>query len=180
VPVALACVAVATLVGWRVGVRPELPAFLYLAVVAVALAVVDIALKRLPDPLTLPSYGVGAALLGAAAPFTTGGTARFLHALIGMAALWALFAVQWFVIPDEVGRGDVKLAGVLGLYLGWLGLEAWMLGTVGTFLLGGLFAAVLMALGRVSSKSHVNRKSQIPYGPFMLVGTLAAVLIHAP
>jgi leader peptidase (prepilin peptidase)/N-methyltransferase len=172
--VALACLAVAAPVGWRVGIRPETPAFLYLAVAGMALAVVDIALKRLPDPLTLPSYGIGAALLGAAAPFTADGTGRFLHALAGMAALWALFAVQWFVVPDAVGLGDVKLAGVLGLYLGWLGLDAWMLGTVGMFVLGGLFSAVLMGLGRL------GRRSQIPYGPFMLAGTLAAILIHAP
>ncbi|MFG2000063.1 prepilin peptidase [Spirillospora sp. NPDC048911] len=173
VPAALVCAAVLALLTWRVGVEPALPAFLCLGTVGTALGFVDVAIKRLPDPLTLPSYGVGAALLGAAAPFTDGGSGRFLHALIGLAALWALFAVQWFLMPSAIGLGDVKLAGVLGLYLGWLGLDAWLLGVVATFVIGGLVAAGLLAARRT------GRKSELPYGPFLLLGALLAVLVHA-
>lgn len=172
--VAAACVVVAAVLGWRIGARPELPAFLYLGVVGVVLTVIDAALKRLPDPVTLPSYLLGSALLGAAAPFTEEGGARLVHALLGMAALWLLYALQWFLAPGQIGRGDVKLAGVLGLYLGWLGLGASVIGVLAIHLISGLYAAGLLITRRA------GLRSQIPFGPFMIIGTLAAVLVHAP
>jgi leader peptidase (prepilin peptidase)/N-methyltransferase len=173
VSVALVTVAVFAPLSWRIGLRPDLPAFAYLVVVGVLLAFVDVALKRLPDPLTLPSYLVGAALLGLAAPFTDQGGARYLHALIGLAALWSLYALQWVIVPNQIGLGDVKLSGVLGLYLGWLGREAWIVGVFGMFLLGGFYSVVLLVSGRAT------RKSSIPFGPFMLAGTFIAVFLFA-
>jgi leader peptidase (prepilin peptidase)/N-methyltransferase len=167
-------VAVVALLGWRFGPRPELAAFVYLGVVAVVLAVIDAAIKRLPDPLTLPSYPVGAALLGAAAPFTEDGGTRYLHALAGMAALWLLYAAQWFLVPGQLGFGDVKLAGVLGLYLGWLGLGAAVVGVLAIHLTSGLYALALLATGRA------GRRTQIPFGPFMIAGALLAVTLYAP
>jgi leader peptidase (prepilin peptidase)/N-methyltransferase len=173
VPVALVTVAVLSLLGWRIGLRPDLAAFVYLGVVGVLLAFIDVALKRLPDPLTLPSYVIGAALLGLAAPFTDQGGTRYVHALVGLAALWSLYAVQWVIMPNQIGLGDVKLSGVLGLYLGWLGLPAWIVGVFGMFVLGGFYSAVLLVSGKAT------RKSSIPFGPFMLVGTLIAVFLFA-
>ncbi|SEF50666.1 leader peptidase (prepilin peptidase) / N-methyltransferase [Thermomonospora echinospora] len=167
-------VAVVTLLGWRFGPRPELAAFVYFGVVAVLLAVIDAAIKRLPDPLTLPSYPVGAALLGAAAPFTEDGGARYLHALIGMAALWLLYAVQWFLVPGQLGFGDVKLAGVLGLYLGWLGPAAAVAGVLAIHVSSALYALALLLTGRAGPRT------QIPFGPFMIAGTLFAVTLYAP
>jgi leader peptidase (prepilin peptidase)/N-methyltransferase len=171
--VAAVTVAVLALVVWRIGLVPALPAFCYLAVAGVVLAFVDVALKRLPDPLTLPSYAVGAVLLGLAALGTEHGGARFGHALIGMVALLLLYAVQWFLLPSQLGLGDVKLAGVLGLYLGWLGPSAWVAGTCAGFVLAALYSLALLASRRATLKSS------IPFGPFMLAGTLAAVLAYA-
>jgi leader peptidase (prepilin peptidase)/N-methyltransferase len=171
--VVLAAAAVIALLAWRIGIRADLPAFVVLGGVGTALAAVDLASKRLPDPLTLPLYGAGLALLGAAVPATDDGGARFLYALAGLAGLWLLFAVQWFAVPGKIGLGDVKLAGVLGLYLGWLGYGAWMLGVLAMFVSAGAFAAVLLALRRA------GRGSELPYGPFMLAGALAGVLVHA-
>ena len=171
--VLLVAVAVLALVTWRVGVGPDLPAFWYLAVVGVALAFIDVALKRLPDPLTIPSYAAGLVSLGAAALFIDGGGARFGHALLGMPALLLLYAAQWFAVPDHIGLGDVKLAGVLGLYLGWLGLPAWVAGTCAGYILAAVYSLGLLASRRATLKS------QIPYGPFMLAGAFAAVLVYA-
>jgi leader peptidase (prepilin peptidase)/N-methyltransferase len=172
--VALVTVAVLGLVGWRIGPRPELLAFGYLCVVGVVLSFIDVALHRLPDPLTLPSYAVGAALLGVAAPFTANGGTRYLHALTGLGALLLLFAVQWFVVPSAIGLGDVKLSGVLGLYLGWLGSAAWVMGVFGMFVVGGVYAVGLLVTRRAT------RKTAIPFGPFMLAGALVAVLLYGP
>jgi leader peptidase (prepilin peptidase)/N-methyltransferase len=171
-PVAIVAGAVLAPVVWRIGPRPELLAFCYLGVIGVVLSFIDAALHRLPDPLTLPSYPIGAVLLGLAVPFTDGGGARYVHALIGLGALFLLFAVQWFVAPNAVGLGDVKLSGVLGLYLGWLGFSAWTMGVFAMFVFGGVYAVGLLVTRRAT------RKTAIPFGPFMLVGVLAAVVCY--
>lgn len=157
--------------GRRVGAEPVLPALLYLAAVGTLLGFVDVEVKRLPDRFTLPSYGLAAALLAAAAPFTDDGLRRFEHALIGMAALFALYFLQAFLVPSGIGMGDVKLSGVLGLCLGWFGLDAWILGLLATYLLGGLAAVGIMIVRR-------TRKGEFPFGPYMLAGTLIAVLSY--
>lgn len=155
--------------GWCVGLEPVLPALLYLAAVGTLLGFIDIEVKRLPDRFTLPSYGMAAALLGVAAPFTDDGPRRFAHALIGMAVLFVLYFAQAFVAPSGIGMGDVKLSGVLGLYLGWFGQDAWVLGLLATYLLGGLAAVGIMVVRR-------SRKGEFPFGPYMLAGALISVL----
>jgi len=155
---------------WRFGGHAELPAFLYLAAVGSLLAFVDIAVKRLPDPYTLPSYLIGPGLLGVAV-LAGAGPVRLGHALIGLAVLWALYAVQHLFAPGAIGWGDVKLSGVLGLYLGWLGLPAWWLGVLAGFVLGGLYAAGLLITRRGS------RGTEIPFGPFMLAGAFVGILV---
>lgn len=171
---AVAMLAVGALLSWRAGLRADLAAYLYFAVVGVMLTAVDVALHRLPDPLTLPSYLVVAALLGLAAPFTPHGGDHYLHALIGMAVLLGLYFVQWLIVPTQIGFGDVKLSGVLGLYLGWLGFSAWVAGVFAMFLLGGVFSVVLLLARRAT------RKTSIAFGPFMLGGALIAILLYAP
>ncbi len=157
----------------KLGTDAALPAFLFLAGVGIALALIDLDVHRLPDALTLPSYAVGVLLLGAAAVFQ-GSATPLLRGLLGMAALFALYFLLALAYPAGMGFGDVKLAGVLGLYLGWLGWGPWAVGAFAAFLLGGLTGIALMAGGRA------GRKSAIPFGPFMLAGTLLGVLAGAP
>ncbi|HEU0192630.1 MAG TPA: A24 family peptidase [Streptosporangiaceae bacterium] len=168
----LVAALVSALFAYRLGATPAVVAFLYLGVVGTLLAFVDAAVKRLPDPFTLPSYGVGIALLAGAAPFTGDGAHRFLSALIGMAVLWSFYGVQHVLLPHALGRGDVKLAGILGLYLGWLGQDAWRLGALAGLVLSGLYSAFLLLTRRGS------RKSEIPMGPFMLAGALLAIAVQ--
>ena len=91
----------------RFGLNPQTPAFCYLAAVGVPLAFIDVREYRLPDVLTLPSYPASLLLLGAAAPFVPGGTGRFGHALIGMAAAAALFFLLLLAFPAGLGMGDL-------------------------------------------------------------------------
>lgn len=172
IAVPVTCAVVLAVVVWRIGVHPELAAYGYLAVVGTILAFVDVALHRLPDSLTLPSYAAGAALLGLAAPFTDGGGTRYLHALAGMATLWLVYAVQMLIAPAHIGRGDVKLAGVLGLYLGWLGARAWMAGACAGFAIAALFSIGLLLTRRATLRS------EIAFGPFMLAGALVGLLLY--
>jgi leader peptidase (prepilin peptidase) / N-methyltransferase len=167
--VELGCAALFGVMALRFGLDPVLPAYLYLAAVGLALALIDLDCRRLPDALTLPSYPVAAVLLlGAALLGSTSGEP--LRALLGGVAMLAVYLGLCLAHPAGMGLGDVKLSGVLGLYLGWLGWGPLVVGLFLGFLLGGVFGLVLIAVGRG------GRKTAVPFGPFMLAGALVAVL----
>jgi leader peptidase (prepilin peptidase)/N-methyltransferase len=153
----------------RFGLSAELPAFLYLGAIGVALAAIDIAHHRLPNALVLPSYPVGLVLLGAAAA-TRGDGEAYLRALAGMAVLYGAYFLLLLAHPAGLGFGDVKLAGLLGLHLAWLGWEVLVVGAVLGVFAGGL-AGVLLLVAR-----RVNRRSSIAYGPALLAGAFVAIL----
>jgi leader peptidase (prepilin peptidase)/N-methyltransferase len=157
------------LVAWRVGPHWELPAYLYLVGVGVALAAIDIDLRRLPNALTLPSYVVGAVTLSAAA-LLEHEPSRLLRAAVGMAALYGFYFLLMVLKPGGMGFGDVKLAGVVGMFLGFLGWGPLLVGAFLAFLLGGVGGIALMVAGRAA------RKAKIPFGPYMVLGALIAVL----
>jgi prepilin signal peptidase PulO-like enzyme (type II secretory pathway) len=155
----------------RFGASPLVPALCYLAAAGVPLAFIDARHRRLPDLLTLPSYPAALLLLGVAAPFVTSGGRHLVHALIGMAAVWVFFVLQAFVYPAGIGWGDVKLSGLIGLYLGWFGAGAVLAGIIGGYLLAAA-AGILLLVSR-----RATRKSQIPFGPFMIAAALAVLLV---
>jgi leader peptidase (prepilin peptidase)/N-methyltransferase len=157
----------------KFGPHAVLPAFLYLAAVGVALTMIDLDVQRLPDALTLPSYPVGLALLGIAAGVDGTGW-PYARALIGMAALFGFYATVWFVYPAGMGLGDVKLSGVLGLYLGWLGWGQLVVGAFSAFLVGAVVSVMFVVL------RGGGRKTKVPFGPFMLLGVLIATFAGHP
>lgn len=144
-------------------------AFLYLAAVSIALALIDLDAHRLPDAIVLPSYAVGVVLLGAAA-LLNGEPDVLVRSVVGAAGLFAVYLILAIVYPGGMGFGDVKLAGVLGLFLGFLGWGALVVGAFAAFLLGGLFALALVIARRA------GRGSGIPFGPWMLAGAWIGVL----
>jgi leader peptidase (prepilin peptidase) / N-methyltransferase len=158
----------------RFGISPVAPAFCALAAAGVPLAFFDARTSRLPNLVTLPAYPACLALLGAAAPFLAGGAARLIHALIGMAAAVAFFGMLLLASPSGIGLGDVKLAGPLGAYLGWLGATAFVAGLLAAFLLAAAAGLGLVLAGKAT------RRSQFPLGPFLIAGALAVVLVSGP
>ena len=139
----------------------------------VALTLIDLEVRRLPDQIVLPSYAVALVLLdggerrlrGLGRPAARPGRrARALPALRG------LFVVK----PGGMGLGDVKLAGVLGLYLAWWGWDALAVGGFLAFLLGGLVAVPLVLF------TAAGRRSKMPFGPAMLAGALVALAVARP
>ena len=154
------------LVVLRLGAGWGVPAYLYLASVGLALALIDIDVHRLPDAIVLPSYPVVAALLVLAGWNPVGEAAwdALLRAGLGGLALFAFYLLLVVVYPAGMGWGDVKLAGVLGMGLGWLGWGALVVGAFAAFLLGGLFAVTLLLAGRA------GRKTRVPFGPWMIAG----------
>jgi leader peptidase (prepilin peptidase)/N-methyltransferase len=152
------------------GAHPELAVWLLLVPVGLTLALVDVRVLRLPDVLTLPALAGTALLLGGAAllPSHAGSWPR---ALLGGVALGALYFLLFLVNPAGMGLGDVKLAPTLGLVLAWYGWPTLVAGTLVAFALGALTGLALLLAGRA------HRRTPIPFGPFMLAGAAAALLL---
>jgi leader peptidase (prepilin peptidase)/N-methyltransferase len=164
-----------------------LAACAYFLVMAARLTVIDVRHHLLPNRIVFPSYAVAGALLLVAAliyslsggtanePASDGGASLFgipgLRILAGAAVLWSFYFVLRLVYPPGMGFGDVKLAGVLGIYLGYLGWSHVFTGTFAAFLFGGLWSLGLLAARRGTLKSD------IPFGPFMLAGTTAVMML---
>ncbi len=143
-------------------------AFLYLAAVSIALALIDLDTHTLPNRIVIPSYFVGAILLGTTA-LMNGNYPSILRALAGMCVLGLFYFALALIYPGGMGMGDVKFAGVLGLFLGYLGWDVLLVGAFSAFVLGGLFALALIVFRRA------NRTSGIPFGPWMLTGAWVGV-----
>ena len=147
-----------------------LPAFLFVGAVAVALTFIDLDTHRLPDVIVLPSILVSLGLLGASA-LAEHDPQRISRALLGAGILFSVYLVLWIIYPSGMGLGDVKLAAFLGMYMGWIGWGALIVGGFAAFLLGGAFSVGLLATGRA------NRKSRIPFGPWMVVGAATGIAV---
>jgi len=159
---------------WRIGDTAgwaALPAYLFFGWLAVALVWIDIDVHRLPDGLVLPAYPALLALL-ACACLGAGDWRPMLNALIAMTVLYALYFVMAFISPASLGFGDVKLSGLIGLVLGWLGLGTALLGLLAGFVAGGVIAIVMLVAQRAGLRSH------IAFGPAMLVGAFAALALE--
>jgi len=144
-------------------------AYLYLAAVSIALTMIDLDTRRLPDPIVLPGYLVLAVLFAAAclagAPWEA-----LLRATIGGVALFAFYWVLRVAKPGGMGGGDVKLAGVLGAALGFVGWGTLIVGAFAAFLLGGVVGVALMLARRAT------RSTAIPFGPFMVLGAWIGIV----
>jgi leader peptidase (prepilin peptidase) / N-methyltransferase len=154
----------------RFGPVPLLAALAYLAILTVALSFIDAAHQRLPDALTLPAYPIALILLAISVPFVHGGLRHLVEALIGMAVTWSFFFLQALIYPSGIGWGDVKLSGILGLYLGWFGIQALVYGIVGGYLL-----AAVAGLGLIVAR-RATRKTKLAFGPFLLIATMAVII----
>lgn len=157
----------------RFGWTWSLPAYLFLAALAVTLALIDLDVHRLPSSIVVPAYPVLAALL-LLASWNPGGPSRWdalLPAVTGGVVLLFFYGVLAVVRPGGMGMGDVRLAGLLGLALGWLGWGPVVIGSFAAFLLGGVFSLALLATRRAT------RKSGIPFGPWMLLGAAVGIAV---
>lgn len=160
------------LVVFRFGATEELPAFLALAVVAVLLAVVDLQHQLLPDRVVLPSLALGVLLLSGAA-VAAGAWGDLVRAALGAVVLFVAFLALALASPGGLGMGDVKLAALLGLHLGWLGWGAVLAGAVAGFVVQAVVALMLLAARRV------GRRTELPFGPAMLVGAAVVMALSS-
>ncbi|HMF03416.1 MAG TPA: A24 family peptidase [Acidimicrobiia bacterium] len=135
----------------------------------VALSVVDVELFLLPNRIVYP-LAVATLVLLVVAALGDGAWGDFGRALLGGVVAMLALGLLHLVSPRSMGFGDVKLAFVLGLVLGWLGWSELVLGLFCGFLAGALFGAALIVL------RHRGRKDHLPFGPFLAFGTLVVLL----
>jgi leader peptidase (prepilin peptidase)/N-methyltransferase len=153
--------------------KEALPAYLWFTAIGVALTMIDIDVKRLPDKIVLPSYPVLAALL-LVATIDNHDWASLARAGVGAVALFAFYFVIAYAYPAGMGFGDVKLAGILGGMTAYLSWATFAVGAFGGFALGSIGGIALMAVGRG------GRKTAIPFGPYMIAAALLALFVARP
>lgn len=159
---ALACAVAAGLLGARLGWTPALLFLLYLVPVGVALAVIDWRTRYLPTRLIAPSYVVVGVLVLVASLVEQDWTS-LRDAAIGWIGSFLLFFVMWFVTPRAMAYGDVRLSGLLGMALGWLGIGQLVIGMMTSFFLLAL-GGIVLSVARVFHRKHM------PFGPFLVLG----------
>jgi leader peptidase (prepilin peptidase) / N-methyltransferase len=157
----------------RFGASVELPPYLYLATIGVALTVIDFDLRRLPDSVILPSYIVTVVLLMPAGA-STGDMYAAARGLAGMSALLALYFALALAYPNGLSFGDVKLAGLVGLYLGWLSWNALFVTASGSLLIACVAGTVRPVI------NHGPGGSAVRVGPCLVAAALLALFVTAP
>jgi leader peptidase (prepilin peptidase)/N-methyltransferase len=151
-----------------------LASYLVLDAAILALALIDLETMKLPDILTLPLYATGMLLLVLPSALV-GDSHASVRALEGMAGVYAAYFLLCYLTAGRgLGFGDVKLSGPLGLHLAWLGWRELAVGLLATQLLAGVVAVALLSRGRA------GRKSRLPFGPFLVAGTIVGMLAGAP
>ena len=165
---ALAAAAGSVVVAWHLGSAAVLAAWVYLSVVGVLLGLVDWRTRLLPTAVIAPSYAVVAAIL-AVASGVDGSWDNAVRAGLGWLAAGGFFFALWLVHPRGIGYGDVRLSGLLGMALAWLGWAELVVGIYAGFCLGAAGGALLSLLRLVDRRGY-------PFGPFMLLGALVGLL----
>ncbi|HET6874066.1 MAG TPA: prepilin peptidase [Acidimicrobiales bacterium] len=159
--------------GLRFGGKPQVAAYCLFFAVLVAIGAIDVDHRIVPRKIVYPALvGTGGLLVGASV--LTGSYRPLVDAALGaVVAFLVLFAIH-FIQPNGMGFGDVRLAGLIGLNLGWLGLAHVAVGIFAGFLLGAVLGMIIVAV------RGGGRRSAIPFAPFLAAGAVVAVLFGNP
>ena len=153
-------------------IRLALLALVHVALVGVGgwLVVVDARTHRLPNRIVLPTLACLVVLAGIDA-LGTGQSRDLVRAVLGMLILGGFYAVLRGISRAGMGGGDVKLAAVIGLVLGWHGWTSLAIGAASAFVLGALYALVLILLRRADGATR------IAFGAWMIAGALLGIVL---
>ncbi len=143
------------------------------ALLSIALTIIDLGSHRLPNPVVAASGALGVVGIGSVAALSGRGADLF-RCLAAAAVLFVVYLALRALSRGGVGGGDVKLAAVIGWYLGWFGWDAVLVGTVCAFVLGGL-----MAIGALAGSGRGARDVRVAFGPGMLGGAWIAIALAA-
>ncbi len=151
----------------RLGAVPALGAYCPLLAALTGLSVIDLRTGLLPKRFVYPAWGLVA--IGLVAASNVDSTWHQLErAGIGLAAAFLIFYVVWFVYPKGMGFGDVRLAGLLGMSLGWLGWRQEYIGFLAACVLGSVLGIAFLIV--------VGRSRPFPFGPALAAGAAFGVL----
>ncbi len=161
--------ALAAAAAHRLGAQLTLVAYGLLFAVLVAVSVTDLSHRLVPRRLVYPgAVVVGAALVADA--LNGHDPRRLAGAAIGGAVAFGVFFAVWWFVPRGMGFGDVRLAGLIGLALGYLGLFDTYLGFLSAFVLGALGGVAVMVV------TGSGRRTRVPFAPALAAGAVIAVL----
>jgi leader peptidase (prepilin peptidase)/N-methyltransferase len=169
IQVAIPVLGLAMVATW--GASWALIPFLWLVPVLVAAAAVDIRLMLIPRRIVWVGFGVGLLLI-AAVSLTVGSAEDLRRALVGAGLYFAFLFVTHLISPGGMGFGDVRLATVLGLYLGWISI---VMTAVGLFLACLFGVAIGLVVRRVT-----RGQRHFPFGPGLAAGTMVAIWFWSP
>jgi len=150
-----------------------LPAFLVVFAALLAISAVDLERFIVPNRILYPALFMAAPLLVVAAALD-GDWSSLLGAVLGGALGWVLLFAIHMASPKGMGFGDVRLAGLIGMLLGWLSIGHVLLGLFLAFLTAAVVGVGLMLTG------VRGRKDRVPFGPFLALGAIAAVFVGGP
>ena len=169
----LGCAGLFAATALHFGPSYELPAYLVLGAALLALSAIDLEHRLLPNKIIFPTgYALGVLLLLAA--LADAQPRRIAWSAIGAAGCFALFFALHLISPRGMAFGDVRLSFVLGMAVGWLGLDLIPLFLFLAFLTSALTGVVYAVLTRK------GLQAAIPFGPFLAVGAGVAVFVGQP
>lgn len=153
----------------RFGASWVVPGFCLFFAALLAISMIDLEHYIVPNRIIYPTLFASVPLLVGAAAGAGDWTALRRAVLGGLVAFVVFFLIH-FISPRGMGFGDVRLAGVIGVYLGWLGYHHLFVGLFLSMVLGSVVGLILIAAGLR------NRKQAVPFAPFMAAGAVMAVL----
>lgn len=149
------------------GLTPSAAVYAALSSILIAIFFIDLEFQIIPDRLTIPgmALGLGASFL----PGGIGIVASIIGLLVGGAALYLVALLgDWLFKKESMGGGDIKMAAMLGAFLGW---QKVLLMFIGAAVIGLVMAIVWMMLSR-----RVRRSRMIPFGPFLAIAAVGTIL----
>jgi leader peptidase (prepilin peptidase)/N-methyltransferase len=158
------------LFAWKLGLDWALPAFCALAGGLIGLSWIDLKTKRLPRSIIYVTAAIGIPLLCVAA-LVRHEPRRMWMMLLGAGIALGFMGIVYVASRGGMGDGDVRLSPLLGAYLGWLNPGIVAVGLFLGFFAGAVVGVAMMAAGRA------GRKTAVPFGPFLALGTLVAVFV---
>jgi len=169
----LGCAALFAATAAHFGLSFPLPAYLVLAASLLALSVIDLEHRLLPNKIIFPT-GYALAVLLLLAALAEGEPRRIAWAAIGAAGAFGMFFALHFIAPGGMAYGDVRLSFLLGMAVGWLGLGLVPLFLFVAFLTSAVTGVVYAAL------TGQGLKASIPFGPFLALGAEMAIFVGRP
>ena len=148
-------------------------AFCLLCLGLVALTLIDLQTYRLPREISYSTLGLGAPMLTMSA-VASGEPSRIWGLILGALAALTVTGFLHLASRGALGDGDVRMSPLLGAYLGWLDPLSVVHGLMLSFTLGAIAGVLLMIM------TKADRRTALPFGPFLAMGTLMAIVLPPP